>query len=79
MADSCVPYGRCGTNQTGWFRGRLPRVEDGINPGSVCFNDGNDCCNSRLNISVRNCGGFYVYMLPSSTNGCYKACCGDGE
>ena len=82
MANSCVPYGRCGTSQTGWFDGHLPNVEDDIQPGAVCFNDGSGgCCSSRLerDIFVRNCGGFYVYKLPSSTNGCFKAYCGDGK
>ena len=79
MANSCVPYGRCGTHHTGWFNGRLPKVEDGIMLGAVCFNDGHNCCKSRLSISVRNCGNFYVYLLPDSTKGCYKAYCGDGE
>ena len=78
MADSCVPYGHCGTNQTGWFNGRLPRVAEGIKSGIVCFKDGNDCCKTSVSISVRRCNGFYVYNLPRSTNGCFKAYCGDG-
>ncbi|XP_078359023.1 uncharacterized protein LOC144643588 [Oculina patagonica] len=78
MANSCVPYGRCGTNQTGWFDGRLPQVADGEISGRVCFNDGNDCCKTNLTVRVRRCDGFYVYSLPRSANGCFKAYCGDG-
>ena len=79
MANSCVPYGRCGTNQTGWFDGRLPQVAEGIIPARVCFNDGSDCCKTNRAISVRQCDGFYVYNLPTSTNGCFKAYCGNGR
>ena len=79
MANSCVPYGRCGTNQTGWFDGSLPHVAEGITPARVCFNDGSDCCKTKLLISVRRCDGFYVYNLPRSTNGCFKGYCGNGE
>ena len=79
MADSCVPYDSCGTNQPGWFDGHLPRVAEGKTNATVCFNDGSDCCKTNLLISVRQCDGFYVYKLPKSTNGCFKAYCGQGE
>lgn len=80
MANSCVSYGHCGTHQTGWFNGRLPRVAEGKIPAWVCFNDRSSCCNdkTKLQISVRRCDGFYVYNLPRSTNGCFKAYCGNG-
>ena len=79
MADKCVPHGRCGTRQTGWFNGRLPLVAEGKQDAWVCFNDGRNCCQTKLQISVRQCNGFYVYYLPRSTNGCFKAYCGNGE
>lgn len=81
MADSCVLYGHCGTSEPGWFNGKLPEVKDGKKPGTVCFNDGKHerCCNSKVGIQVRNCSGFFVYRLPYTTNGCFKAYCGNGE
>ena len=79
MANRSVPYGSCGTKKTGWFFGRLPQVTEGIMPAKVCFNDGYHSCDTEVSISVRQCDGFYVYKLPKSTKGCYKAYCGNGE
>ena len=83
MADSCIPRSHCGTDMPGWLNGSHPTVADGAVNRSVCFSAAcplpDRCCYNSANITVRNCGGFFVYKLkrpPSSKN---KArYCGNG-
>ena len=83
MADSCIPRSHCGTDMPGWLNGSHPTVADGAVNRSVCFSAAcplpDRCCYNSANITVRNCGGFFVYKLkrpPSCKN---KArYCGNG-
>ena len=63
MADSCVERYHCGAFYPGWLSGGQPSVKDGAVVRRVCFNGYYGCCHYFTYISVRNCGGFYVYKL----------------
>ncbi|XP_067037302.1 protein sidekick-2-like isoform X2 [Acropora muricata] len=81
MADSCPRMYSCSTNSSGWLNGTHPTVAEGIVQRNVCFSKRvsqffNDCCNRSKNISVRNCGAFYVYRLDPSDH--YSRYCGNG-
>lgn len=78
MADSCVAGYRCGTRYPGWLDGSHPSVTDGAVQRRVCFGwRSTVCCFWSTYISVRNCGGFYVYQLRPVTR-CYLRYCGNG-
>ena len=68
MAETCPKMYSCSTNSSGWLSGTHPTVAEGIVQRKVCFLQRvsqfwNDCCYHSKNISVRNCGAFYVYHL----------------
>ena len=63
MADSCVPEFRCGAELPGWLNGSHPEIAEGAVRRKVCFRYKNNCCEYSTSITVRNCGGFYVYHL----------------
>ncbi|XP_068741641.1 uncharacterized protein [Montipora capricornis] len=71
MADTCVKMCHCGVLYPGWLSGGHPSVEDGAVVRKVCFVGHRGCCDHFVYISVRNCGGFYVYNLTSIP---YSAC-----
>ena len=81
MAEVCPKMYSCSTNSSGWLNGTHPTVAEGIVKRKVCFSQRvsqylNDCCNHSKNISVRNCGAFYVYRLDPSDY--YSRYCGNG-
>ena len=63
MPTTRVPAFRCGTNWSGWLDGVHPTVEDGKVNRKVCFNDINSDCKAIKNISVINCGSYFIYKL----------------
>ncbi|XP_066022422.1 uromodulin-like [Pocillopora verrucosa] len=63
MPTTRVPAFRCGTNWPGWLDGVHPTVEDGKVNRKVCFNDINSDCKAIKNISVINCGSYFIYKL----------------
>jgi len=67
----------CATAWPGWLNGTHPSVAEGAVQRTVCFGRHFSCCYFSTNITVRNCGGFYVYKLvpPPSCNLRY---CGNG-
>ena len=65
MADSCVPEFRRGAELSGWLNGSRPTMADGAVRRKVCFRYKNNCCEYSTSITVRNCGGFYVYHIGS--------------
>ena len=77
MPKSCVPMYHCGTAMPGWLSGSYPAVADGAVQRTVCFNAANNCCFHSTNITVRNCGGFYVYKLKQPPT-CHLRYCGNG-
>ena len=74
MPTSRVSANRCGTKYSGWLDGRYPTVEDGEVYKDVCFsNDAHNNCKFKKNISVKNCGSYFIYQLlhPSLCNSRY--------
>ncbi|XP_068711555.1 uncharacterized protein [Montipora foliosa] len=82
MADTCVERYQCGARYSGWLSGGHPSVEDGAVVRRVCLTASYcSCCANFVYISVRNCGGFYVYKLtplPTSYNCSYRYCASNG-
>ncbi|XP_068739004.1 uncharacterized protein [Montipora capricornis] len=81
MADTCVEMYHCGAVYPGWLSGGHPSVKDGAVVRRVCFNRYYGCCEYFVYISVRNCGGFYVYKLtplPTSSYCYYRYCASNG-
>ena len=81
MAEACPKMYSCSTNSSGWLNGSHPTVAQGIVERKVCFSQRvsqflKDCCNYSKNISVRNCGAFYVYRLDPPDY--YSRYCGNG-
>ena len=81
MAEACPRMYSCSTNSSGWLNGTHPTVAEGTAQRKVCFSQRvsqsfYDCCNSSKNISVRNCGAFYVYRLDPPDY--YSRYCGNG-
>ena len=74
MPTSCPSFHRCNTDSPGWMDGSHPTVADGQVSRRVCFPWSN-CCHWPVNITVRNCGSYYVYYL-SSAPSCYLRYCG---
>ena len=77
MADSCVNHKHCGTAAPGWMNGGHPSVAERVVSRSVCFRSKSNCCKWSIVISVRNCGGFYVYWLQRPPH-CNFRYCGSG-
>jgi len=81
MPTTCVPKYHCGTNAPVWLNGNLPSSAEGEAPRTACINygysgglAGTTCCNHKLNIKVKKCNGYYVYLL-TRVPGCSFACC----
>ena len=79
MANSCVQMYHCGASYPGWLSGGHPAVADGTVVRKVCFNFFGSCCERSLYISVRNCGGFYVYNLTPLPSCGIRYCAGNGS
>ena len=77
MAETCVPYKHCATSAPGWLDGGHPTVFEGAVKRKVCFSGRTKCCSWTINISVRNCGDFYVYELKKPPH-CNFRYCGNG-
>lgn len=81
MADFCVSdlfRKYCSTDAPGWLSGDHPSVAEGVVRRKVCFPGAvRGCCGYSSNISVRNCGSFFVYKLQPPPH-CYLRYCGNG-
>ena len=78
MPDKCVPMNRCGTHAPGWLSGAHPTVAEGVVTRKVCYHWRYNCCLWSNNITVRNCGAFFVYKL-QKTPQCYLRYCGNAS
>ena len=66
---------QCGTLSPVWMNGTHPSVSDGIVSRQVCADTGlGSCCDSSLQIGVKNCVSFFVYYL-YPTPACPMAYC----
>jgi len=54
----------CGTDAPGWMQGTYPAEADGIVARTVCFAWLGEPCAWSVDISVRNCGQYFVFKLP---------------
>ncbi|XP_066022865.1 uromodulin-like [Pocillopora verrucosa] len=61
-----LPY-KCDTDWSGWLDGAHPTMEDGEVYRKVCFSDRHSGCKFVTNISVKNCGSYFIYNLPPSS------------
>ena len=78
IPESCVPMRRCGTLAPGWLDGKHPTVKDGKVIRQVCYHWSDNCCHWKNNITIRNCGDFYVYKLEKPP-ACHLRYCGNGK
>ena len=61
MPTTRVPAYRCGTNWSGWLMTAHPTLEDGEVLRTVCFSDRSTGCKHSNEISVKNCGSYFIY------------------
>ncbi|RMX60995.1 hypothetical protein pdam_00014188 [Pocillopora damicornis] len=76
MATYCIPQQSCDSYISGWISGHHPNNAFEKVSGSACMHYGLDCCYYSYNIEIRNCSGYYVYALPSTTQQCNARYCG---
>ena len=63
MSTSRPADKRCAAHAPGYLVGGHPEVQDGTVRRQVCFGWQSNSCVRDVQISVRNCGSFYVYEL----------------
>ena len=69
----------CGTSAAGWLMERHPEHAGVTKEATVCFTwnenpDDNHICRWYTQISVTNCGGYYVYLLPTAPRCTLRYC-----
>ena len=74
MPTTRVPAYRCGTVWSGWLAGSHPTMEDGEVSRTVCFSNRPTGCKYSIEISVKNCGSFFIYKL-AQPPGCSSRYC----
>ena len=75
MPTTRVPAFKCGTEWSGWLHGAHPTVDDDEVSRTVCFSDHPIGCKYSIEISVKNCGSFFIYKL-AETPRCPSRYCG---
>ncbi|CAM4981244.1 unnamed protein product [Rotaria socialis] len=75
LATSATLSYRCGTYRTGWLVTPLSSTTETTTTAVVCFSWTTNICSWNTVISVTNCNGFYVFLLPSPPVGCYSRYC----
>jgi len=78
-SNKCVPQNQCGTFLSSWFGGGHPTVTDGVVTRTVCvtYRFSDNCCYWNGDVSVKNCGKYFVYELKKPL-GCPLQHCGNG-
>ncbi|XP_055506881.1 pancreatic secretory granule membrane major glycoprotein GP2-like [Leucoraja erinacea] len=67
IPETVVPVNHCSGKYPGWLDGPHPNVGDGEVLRKVCFNDDENRCNVYQRIWVKNCIGYFVYLLWPAT------------
>ena len=75
MPTTRVQAFSCGTDWPGWLDGAHPTVEDGDVLRTVCFSDRPTGCKYTTEISVKNCGSYFIYKQ-QQVPGCNSRYCG---
>ena len=70
------PIHHCEANAPGWICGSHPTVNDGVVKRQLCFHSNGDECIFQYEISIRNCGLFYVYKPPYIARCSLRVCTG---
>jgi cysteine-rich repeat protein len=68
----------CGTDAPGWMMGGYPTPDEGIVVRTACFAWFGDPCAWSNEISVLNCGEYYVFKLPTPPDTCLRYCAAPG-
>ena len=63
LPTTCVVENHCGAQAPGWLNGSLPSREAGIVRREVCFYANEDCCHTKTTVFIRQCVGYFVYVL----------------
>ena len=63
LSTSCVLGIRCGATLPLWMDGEYPTEDEERVKRRVCQSSSLGCCYWKTEISVRNCGGFYVHKF----------------
>jgi hypothetical protein len=68
--------GSCGALYPAWYNGTYPSTPGATISSIVCVHASGILCSPLypISISVTNCSGFYVFYLPSATNGNIRYC-----
>ena len=74
ITEQPPPRNHCGTQATGWLNGSHPSQPGESVSREVCFNYHNGKCQWKINITVTNCIGHFVYHLPKTPNCAYRYC-----
>ncbi|KAK3103299.1 hypothetical protein FSP39_018320 [Pinctada imbricata] len=73
VITSCPPSDRCGTNGPIWMNDTFPNEADGIVDRIMCASTLRDCCESQIQIQMKNCSTYNVYYLKQTP--CPQAYC----
>jgi hypothetical protein len=76
MPEEPPPYSSCGTHAAGWVDGTHP--DSGSAVAKVCYHWTPGVCWQSNDVTITNCGNYYVYYL-TSPPGCSYKYCGMGD
>ncbi|XP_072893542.1 uncharacterized protein [Hemitrygon akajei] len=63
IPETVVPQYHCSGENPGWLNGSHPNVGEGEVTRTVCFTESESTCYWSLDIKVKNCSGYFVYLL----------------
>jgi len=65
IPESTPGINHCGTQASGWLNGKHPAVPGQQQDMTVCFDWESNACWQSTTATVRNCGGYFLYKLPT--------------